>query len=408
MADLSTINSALKQTWTEDRLAEQLYAQNPILERVKKLKKTEVGKQALTAVHVNRNWGYTASPSTSGGTPSVLNTAGSQGTAQAAWNYCNFHMPIKVEGDAIDGTVNDTLSVAQLVDLEVSGALMDLNRQISRQIVSNGDGLVIQCGTTSASTTVVLNATDATNAFERGWIDAGALVDIGTTGDSDVIAGSRTVSAPSISGSTLVISGGAVTTSSSHYVSLTSGRSTTDGSSRELNGLRNIVSTSATLGGINPATQPSWAAANVDSTAQTLSLGLIYTAQRKVQQKVGKIPTQLVVGLKQAQNLYSLIQAQVRFSSDKGLTAGAVQDVGFNNMEVLQVPDVRNEDLYVLTLDDLLLLTAGEPYWVNKVEGAGGPLRWAQGTDAYVSKITYRANLGARRRNSHAALTGLT
>ena len=297
MADLSTINSALKQTWTEDRLAEQLYAQNPILERVKKLKKTEVGKQALTAVHVGRNWGYTATPSTSGGAATALNTAGSQALAQAGWNYTNHHMPVRIEGDAIDGTVNDTLSVAQVVDVEVQGALMDLNRQISRQIVSGGDGLIIQCGTTTAATLVVLNATDATNAFERGWVDTGALVDIGTTGDSDVVAGSRTVSLPNIGASTLTISGANVTTSSSHYISLTSGRSTTDGSSRELNGLRNIVSTSATLGGITTAAQPNWAAANVDSTSQALSLGLIYTAQRKVQQKVGKIPTQLVVGL---------------------------------------------------------------------------------------------------------------
>jgi hypothetical protein len=403
-ADLTSVDAALKETWTESRLAEQLYQKNPLLDKVKKLKSTQVGQQAVTPIHTGRNWGYTATPANAG----TLNAAGQQEIKQATWQYTHHHSQVRIEGSAIDGTRGDALSVAEVVDMEVEGALNDLNRQLTRQLFMDGDGLIAQCGTTTASTTVALNATSGFNALERGWIAPGSVVDIGTTGDGDVIAAGRTVTAvtESTSAPTIVISGATVTTSASHYVSLQNSRSATTGATYEMNGLGNIVSSSASLGGLSVASVPTWASPSVDSTSQALTLPLMYTACRKVFQKTGNDPNYVATSPKQLQAAYALAQAQVRFHSDN-VSFGNVEGTDINGMKLYRHPDCKNEDMFFLTVEDLLLVSAGDPFWQNKVAGAN-ILNWIQGTDQYGAKITVRLNLGARRRNSHSALRGLT
>jgi hypothetical protein len=64
--------------------------------------------------------------------------------------------------------------VAEVVDLEVTGALTDLNRQLTRQLFMDGDGLVAQCGTTTTTNVVSLNAANGFNAIlsVAGWPSA--------------------------------------------------------------------------------------------------------------------------------------------------------------------------------------------------------------------------------------------
>lgn len=400
-ATVSTIQAALKETWTEERIAEQLYQDNPILDRAKKLKNTQMGEYALTPIHVGRNWGWSATSNS----PSSLNDAGEQAYAQAQWSYTNQHQQIRIQGSAIDQTRGDALAVASVVDEEVSGAVNDLNRNLTRQIFGDGSGQIAQCGTTSSSTTVQLNTTSGFNAIERGWIDVGAVIDIGTSANPTAIASGVSITATDLANSTITISGSAVSTTSSHYVTLKGARS--GSTSYEMNGLHNIVSTSAVLGGLDPASQPQWKAANVDSTSQALTLNLLYVQNSKVAQKTGKPATFVVTGLKQQRAAYSLAQAQVRFAKDAPLTVGSVDGVDINGVKLYAVPDCKNEDIFFLTIEDVLSVSAGDPYWQSRVTG-GQTLEWVQGTDSYAGKLSVRMQLGCRRRNSHAKLSGLT
>jgi hypothetical protein len=170
-ATLATVDAALIETWTEKDLAEQLYQSNPFLERVKRLKSTQVGQQALTAIHTGRNTGYTAFPATG----ATLNAAGNQSMAQAAWQYTHHAMQIKLEGSAIDATANDKLAIANLVDVEVNGAIDDLNRNLSRQCFSAGDALVCDVHDHVRVDDVVLDPVTGFNAIERGWLAVGTV-----------------------------------------------------------------------------------------------------------------------------------------------------------------------------------------------------------------------------------------
>lgn len=399
-ASVSSIDEILKEVWTEQRVAEQLYQDNPILSRVKKLKNSSTGQQAQTAIHTARNEGFSF---TSNAGTTALNAATQQGYEQATWNYKHAHQQVAIDGAAIDQSNGDVNALASVIDEEMTGALNDLNRKISMYLQVGSSGYIATCGTTSGSATIQLNTTDATNAFERGWLDLGTVIDCGTASSEAADINGEAITAISTANGT-ISTGTSVTTNSSDFITISNTRS--GSTSYVINGLPDIVGTGS-LGGVDGATVSAWASPSVDSTSQALSLSLLYQQNQKVHQKTGKTPTYVIAGLKQQRKAYELAQAQVRFAGDSGLNVGNVDGVNVGGVTIHGIPDVKNECIWFLTPEDMFTVSAGDPYWQDRITG-GKRLEWKQGYDQYVGKLTYRFNLGARRRNTHAALTGLT
>jgi len=400
-ATLSAYNDALKRIYTSDRLEEQLYTGTPFLDKIERTTRFKVGEVARTPLHVSRNGGYTVLPSTGGN----LNTAGNQGISKAEWNYTNHHQQIALQGSVIDGTEGDALSVANALDTEISGALTDLRRQLTRQLFGNGDSFIAQCKA-SSSNAVDLNATSGGNAIKRGWIFVGQQVDVGTTSSPATIVNGGTVTAVDESNVAFTVDTGNITTEgTTHYVSNKGSRS--GSTSYEMNGLRNIVSDSAVLGSLDPATQPVWKAANLDTTSQALSLTLILQQQQAVRQKAGDDPDFVLTGLKQQRKFYELLQSQVRYQSDAQINAGADDVAKWHGLSIEAHADCPDEDLYVGKMKNLFIVATEKPYWQNKLTG-GEILSWVQGTDAYGAKLTYRIQLATNRRNAFARLGGLS
>lgn len=401
-ADISTYDKALKQTWTSERLVGQFYNQNPFLDDIRRTQAYKVGKQAITPIMTDNTGSYSALPSTGG----TLNAADTVHMTQAVWNYTHHANQVKIDSAAIDGTSSNALSVANVIDTEVTSATDEIRRQITRQAFQAGNSLVAVCGSTTTSTTIVLGTTAGQNALERGWLHIGQTVDCGTTaseasiaGDIQITAVASDVTAPTIT------TGTSVSTTSADYISIANSRSGT--TSYEMNGLQNIVSTSLDLGGLSVSANPRWQAAGVDSTSQALDLTLLYTGQRKVHQNTGTPPDYVLTGLKQMDNFYQLLQTQVRFASESEIKAGNTSAPVWNGMSMNVHPDCQNEYWYFLTKKNLFIVEAGDPYWANSI-GGGKVLDWIQGTSFFGSALFYRINLCTDRRNAHYALSGLT
>ena len=397
-ATISAWNDALKRVYASDNIVEQLYQENPFLDTLNKQTRYSPGETVRVVIHTQRGGGFTVLPD-GGGT---LNTAGNQGIAKAEYDYTHQHMPIAIQGDLIDSSDGNAKTVGEALPAHVDGALNDLRKQITRQIFGNGDALITACRT-SDSNNVDLNTTTGAQVLKRGWLHVGSIVDVGTTSaeDSDVDGG--TITAVDRANVAFTVSGGSeASDATTDYVSYKDARDGT--TSYEANGLRNIVSASATLGGLTVAAQDEWAAANVDTTAQALTISLILQQIQEVEQRGGN-PDFILTGLKQRRKLYEQLQQQVRFDGDKGLKAGSVPE--WNGLKLHSHPDCWDEDLYVGKMEHLFTVAAGKPYWPNKITG-GDILSWSQGTDAYVSKLTHRWNLGCDRRNAFARLGALT
>jgi hypothetical protein len=387
---LESLSPTLERVYAPKKVVEQLYQENAFLAKVKKTNRYTVGEEARVVVHDGRNGGFTNLPE-GGGT---LNEAGQQGFHKAGFKYKNHHIQVAVQGEAIDGTQGDANAIVDATTTEIDGAIDDANRQLTRQAYMDGSALIAQCRA-SSSNDVDLNTTTGLGAIERGWLFVNQPVVVGTKANETAIQTSTLITAIDETNVAFTVAAGNVTgEGTTHYVSQAKGRS--GEVSREMNGMRNLVGTGE-LGGLTSTTSPVWKS-TVNSTTTSLTIGALLNAQRKIRQVRGKSPTFMVTSLKQQQRFYELLEQQVNFSSDKGLNAGSDDTTTWNGIEIFADPDCPDEDLYLGHWEHLFMVAMNDGYWQNKITG-GNILQWSQGTDAYVGKYTYRANLAVNRRN---------
>lgn len=390
-ATRSSLEVALDRVWTQRRFEEQLYEENRFLDKLKKTNRYTIGEVARVPLHVSRNGGFTSLPPGGGN----LNAAGNQGYNKAEFPYTNHHQQVAIQGDVIDSTKGNGNAIVEAADEEIMRALNDMNRQLTRMSYLDGSGLIAQCRT-SDSNNVDLNTTSGKIAIERGWFFVGQPVDVGTKAAETAIVDNSLITAIDETKVAFTVAAGNVTTEgTTHYVSQANARS--GETSYEMNGLRNVISETATLGGLAPATEAQWKS-TVNTTTTTLTINALLEAQQKIRQKRGKTPNFFLTGLKQHRKFYELLEQQVRFSSDSGLTAGNDESSKWGEMEIFTDPDCPDEDLYMGHFDHLFIVALAAPYWQNAITG-GEKLSWIQGTDAYGGKVSYRMNIGTNRRN---------
>lgn len=411
-ATFSTIQAALKEEWTDDALVSQLYSETPFLDKLERLEKEFVGEYAQVPITEYRNGGVTVTD-TSGST--ALNPAGNVGARQAQYSPAFHYGQVKIEHAAIMMTGSKPQSVAEVIDTEAKSAVAEVRKQLTRQFFGDQSGQITNCGTTTAATTVVLDVTNGYAALVRDWLHQSQTIDIGSSANPTSVAAGRTVTGvtESATAPTITISGAVVTTTSTDFISLSGSRS--GSTSKESNGLRNIISTSGALGGL--AAGGKWVAASVDTTNTSLTLPLLNSVNRQVRMHTGGLRDgragyAVYAGYLQMERLYNELQNQVRFSGDKDIDAGGWEYVSYNGMQIYSEPDIRDSDVFFVNMDDLFVVTgrgAGFPPsgWLND-QGAGISLGWAQGTTGFTDGFYYVANLGARRRNRMASLTALT
>jgi hypothetical protein len=174
-----------------------------------------------------------------------------------------------------------------------------------------------------------------------------------------------------------------------------------------MNGLGNIASGTASLGGITATNR--WKS-YVDSTTTDLTLDSLLAVQEQVQSATNKTkPTmKVIMGFKQGRRFYNLFQNQVRFQSDSQISAGNTTAIDWNGMRIMQDGDCPSNKVFFVDTDALLLVTSPlGVHWANEITG-GEKVVWGQGTTQFVGLLAYPLNLAAKRRNSLAQMNALT
>lgn len=412
---VATITDVLKEAWTSDRLEKQFYDENPFLDRLTKeshdVHKSRIGEKAIVPIHAGRGGGYTSTGSAGGS----LNAADRQRVDAAEYTLVYHWHQISLETGALNQAAGGDSSVVAAKDLEVQGALGVINKEATRQLVTNSDGIIAACDTGGASTTVELLVSSSTSygydAIVRGWLRPGMLVDIGATSNTDSIVAGATISAvkESATDPDITIDSSVSTTSGTDFVYIANPNSGT-AANTELNGLRSMVgSTTSALGGLDPDTagEEFWKPAAVDTTTTVFSLDLALSLSRAVHQKTGKAANYVLTSLKQQEAFYSLLQNQVRYANE--VTGAGKVAPTWNGMEIHAQPDVLDADWYALTIEDFLVITGKgipKPTWASDL--AGTNLAWSQGTTSFVDGIVYPMQVGMKRRNGCASAIGLT
>jgi len=413
---VANLSSVEKDVWTSEELAKSFYDHNKFLARMRQVQGTVIGLQAQVPIQKYRGVGGYTSTDAAGG---VLNPAGNQQTAQATYTMVYHWFQTAIEAGAINQTASASQSVISAKLLEMEGAISDVSAHCSRQLATNGDGFIAQCASGGASTTVNLqpatvsgmSGTSGYDAIARGWLYPGQLVDIGTAADTDVLVTGTTITdvVESESAPTITI-GSSITTTTSHFVSVANPNSAT-ASNPELNGLRNMIG-SGTLGGINPASAGNnyWQPSALDTSTTVFSLDLALQLSRKAYTKTGEYSSTILTSPKQAMNLYSLLQNQVRFAGDANLQAGDFVAVGWNGMELLVLPEIADKDWFQTNFKDFVRIVGDitEPTWVSDLEGANQAYAsWSPNSTSFSDAVLFPFQVGMQRRNGSAAATNL-
>jgi hypothetical protein len=416
-ASLSTVDAILKDDYKDyiDQLNNALF----LVSQVETRKDTVVGRIARHAIHLGRSSGVGARAE-----GATLPTASSQAYATVPVPVRYVYGRIQLSGPTIRQAVTDRGAFIDALDAEMQGIRSDGMKDMNRQLWGSSNGVIAQCGTTTAATTVVLASTTGSASLRQLFNDGGMVVDIGTVASPTTIASARTVTSVDTANKTFAISGAVVTTSSSHFVFRTGagGASSNTGAPGdgqiELTGVQTIVDDTAVLHTINPSSQPNWKAyVNSNSgTNRAVSETLITGSIMKTLVASGKKPNLLVsaegVHMSVA-NLFLSLKRNMEQTQLKGGYAGiqyfapSVSGKGDEGPTTLYCDfDCPSNRLYGIHTESLVFHQVGEGWQFMDMDGA--VMNRKPDLDAYEATLYCYAELAAKQRNSHFVIKDLT
>lgn len=415
-----------KEVWDSDAMVKQFYDENPWLDMIEKKQRVVIGKRAQVPLHTGRAGGTTVLDSAGG----FINPADSEDVNQAQYTLSYNYFPVSIEVGALNEITGGAQSVGDALEHMMSSGISNMRNQVTRQFLT-GHGRVAAVDTDAGGDAIVklatlaqVNAGDVSgaDALAVGWIAPGDVVEIGTTADYDSIVDRGASQAPatisvvqSIDDSptaptvTLGANVGA-TTLGTHFLSLANARGVSGtGSVVESAGLVTIAGTqNNTVGAVDASVNKYWNPAEVDSTTNVPDMELLLRLSRKVRRRGGD-GAFILTSLLQLDNVYQMLQSQVRFSGDKEIAAGGSESFTWRGNKLHAFPQVPENFMFFLDMESLEIVTGkySKPVWMSDLGGHGKAGHWTPGTTHFDDTVMYALGLAARRRNLMAAATNL-
>lgn len=407
-AIISTVQSLLKDVYLPP-IVEQLNNDVFLLSRIEKLTDFElVGNQVVVPLHKGRTGAIGSRLELE-----ALPPAGNQVFARATYDLAYHYGRIQVSGVAQAKTKSSAGSFADVLKLEMDGIRADLKRDQARQVWgasdgnTGGNGKIATCGTTTASTTVVLNTAEA---LRKGHLYVGMVVDVGTAAsprslvDGVTTPANGLISAVNVATPSITI-GLAITTTTANFVSR-AGNAVSATAGKELTGLQTLVSTgNATVGGIDDSTAGNEYWKNIrDATGGALALDKMLQVWNQCTLS-GESPPSVVLttyGLQRA--YFNLLQPLVRYVEPMQIKSG-YNALDFQNKPLVADLDAKFGNIYFLREDHFKNFVNEEWHWLAD---DGNILKWVIGYDAWEAAIAKYNQIGTDRRNVHAVMSGLT
>lgn len=358
-----------------------------------------VGRDIILGLHTSRSGGVGARDE-----GDDLPTASAQSYQKAIFNLKYLYGRGQVTGPAIVRTRDQIGSMVSALRDEMTRIRDDLLLDTARQTYGDGTAYVAQCGTTTSSNDVVLGADEA---LRKGYLYVNALVDIGTAANPVAIASAVSITDVNLANKTITISGSAVTTSSSHYVSVAGSRRTSDGSSKEMDGLQELINPTAgvTVGNIDPTAAGKGFWDNMRDSSGTLSLDNLRKWSNQVRVAGGKVGLALTSFGVQRQ-VYNLFTSNLRYvGDDVTKLRGGFESVSFDGYPIVADRLAPFGKLFFIDKRFLKLYAAMDWQFLDQ---DGHALKWVIGKDAYEFALARYANFGITRRNVHFVATGIS
>lgn len=356
-----------------------------------------VGRDIILGLHTSRSGGVGARDEGDN-----LPTASAQQYQKAIYNLKYLYGRGQVTGPAIVRTRDQIGSMVSALRDEMTRIRDDLLLDTARQTYGASDGIVATCGTTTTSNVVVLGSAEP---IVKGYLYINQVVDIGTAANPVSLSNAVTITDVNPAGPSITVSGSAISTTSSNFVSIAGSRRTSDGSSKEMDGLQGLVSATTTVGGINPASAGFGFWKSIVDSSGTLSLDNLRKNTNQVRIAGGQVGLMLTSFGVQRQT-YNLFQTQIRFTGeDVTKLRGGFQSLSFDGYPLIADRLAPWGKLFMLDKRFLKLYAAMDWQFLDQ---DGHALKWVIGKDAYEFALARYANFGLSRRNTHLLMTGIS
>lgn len=406
--------SVAKEVWDSDTMVKEFYNENPWLDMIEKKQRVVIGKRAQVPMHTDRAGGTTVLDASGG----AINAASPEIVNRAEYTMTYNYFPVSVEVGLLNEISGGAQSVGDGLEHTMSSGIDNMRNQVTRQFLT-GHGRIAQTIVGAADTTVLLAPLASTNAGEvsgadalaLGWLRPGDVIDIGTTADYDSRAdGLSVVSYDDNPAAPSIVVSAAVTEANNEFVSLHDVRGAAGtGTLKESAGVISIAGTlNNVVGNIDANVNKFWNPAEVDSTSTFPDMELLLRLSRKVRRK-GAPGAFILTSLLQLDNVYSMLQSQVRFNGDREIGAGGSEQVKWRNNVIHAFPQVPENLMGFLDMDSLEIVVGQytKPTWMSDIGGGGKAGHWVPGTTRFDDSVMYALGLAARRRNLMAAATNL-
>ena len=448
-AILSNYAYVLK-TFYLDAIREQINSSTPLLKRLKRNQESVSGKNATIAVHTGRNLGSIAL-----GDGGKLPEAGYQKVEEAIVPMKYNYGRITVSGPTIAATRDQKGSYAKALDYEMKGLIVDVSKDINRQLWGSGYGILSRWQSETSTTIYVMQKSYAPSAGGAGFgstFGSKYIMPNDATGMDCVVVTYGTGTAIAVDVTPLVPSavtkattGDSVTMvqptvsegTGTVYIKGNATRAvlsgTTDVTRREMMGLYGIVNdldpdSAFTVGGVGTTGFSTAGTLQGIAQSNTYWQGNVlahasgrHAAQRALttdlmQQAVDATETQLSddIGGAQSPTIILTTRAIRRkyvdlLVADKRFVDWKVMDGGFKVVEFNGIPiavdnDALDGDMYFLYEPSLQIYQMSDLEWMNQ---DGNILTKVANYDAYEAILFWYAELGVSRRNVNTVLADL-
>jgi hypothetical protein len=248
--------------------------------------------------------------------------------------------------------------------------VLDLRRDINRQVYGTSNGIIATCGVTTTANVVVLAATTTLTTMRQ--FDVGMVVDIGTIAAPTSIAQARQITAVNRVGKTITVNGATLSTTAAAFIFRSgSGGDAANSTQRELTGFRTSIANTGTLFGVDPTSYPVWAStydtnggtprAPVDLTWQTP----MDTVSIEYGEEVDVILTTFGVYRKYGSSLTNM----KRFNDTitlKGGVKGLDVTSGGKTSTLIRDRDVPEQNAFGLNLDHVFMAEWSPADWLDE------------------------------------------
>ena len=412
-ASTTTLDSALKEYYLPPA-REQLNNENMMLAQIERTSRHVEGRRAVLSLHVQRNSGVGARAE--GG---ALPTAGSQGYAEERVGLSYNYLRIRVSGQAMKATVNDSGSFVRALSSEMTQGVNDLRRDINRQIFTDGNAAIAQCA--SVATATIRLTTPTTTQMNQ--LHVGMLIDVGTVSDADAKGAGLEISSIDKSAGTVTFTTNPTAgVGTSHFLYRQGNKLDVDGSGAdaadgagtlELIGLAKIVGAAGTsLHNVDSSTYTSWSS-TINSNSGT-NRAATDTLFEKVIDDIdiesGKSPNLCVTTKGVRRNYAAQLKSMKRFNDGASLTLKG----GFKALTIdcgdVSLPLVADRDCpanlaYLLNTSHLVQHEMSDWEWADY---DGAVLRNRSGYDEWEAFMFKYHQLCTDQRNTHGKIADLS